>query len=368
MIYLDNAATSFPKPPCVLETVMQCVKDYCGNPGRSSHKLALKAAEKIYEARETVAAFINADNPENVCFTQNATHALNLAIKGVIPDGSHVIVSDLEHNSVLRPLHKLNNTRNITYSVYDSSLSLKDAITPLLKSSTTFVVSTIASNVTGRIINPIELSNYCEEKKLGLIIDASQYLGHKEFDFSQLKCNALCAPGHKALFGLQGSGFVCFSSDSLPETLTEGGSGSQSRDRNMPYLLPERMEAGTLSTPVICSLSAGISFINNIGLKSINEKLDYLTKYAYDCLSEINDVMIYSAENGIILFNYKGKSSQELASYLDNSDICTRGGLHCAPIIHKKLGTDLIGAVRVSFSYFNTTAEIEYLCKALARI
>ena len=368
MIYLDNAATTFPKPKNVLKETFKCIKEYCGNPGRSSHILSIKTSEKVYEARENVASFLNFDRPENVVFCQNATLALNIAIKSIIQPNSHVLISDLEHNSVLRPLHAISKKYSVNYSIFNSSGILEDNIKRLLKNNTKYIVSTLASNVIGREIDLSELSKIAKKYNLILITDASQLLGHKKVDLSETQCDALCSAGHKALFGIQGVGFVVFNKKTATETFVEGGSGNDSFNLEMPTDLPERYEAGTLSSPSIISLSAGIDFINNIGITAINEKIKFLeTKYS-DILLSFKKIKLYEHNNGVISFNFLGIPPNIVSEELNKYGICTRSGYHCSPLAHKTIGTIETGTVRIGLSFLNTAQESDDFYKALCSI
>ncbi len=365
MIYFDNAATTLPKPKCVVKEVNKCIRHYCGNPGRSTHIYALKSSEEIYRARESVTELFNFNSPENVVFTQNATHGLNIAIKGLVNDKMDVIISDLEHNSVIRPLSKAVSKHNGTISVYNSDIDLEKAILPLIKDNTRVLISTLSSNVTGKVINPYTLSKIAQRHHLKLILDASQYAGHLPLDLSRCKFDCLIAPGHKALFGLQGSGILVMSGDSNVDTLIEGGGGYDTLNADMPTLLPERFEAGTPPTPSIVGLRCGIDYILSKGQENISFKLDKLTKRAYEVLSELNSTQIYGAENGIVSFKIGNVPSSITADMLSKNGIACRSGLHCSPLIHEKLGTVNGGLVRISFSYFNSVKEIDKLYKVL---
>ena len=368
MIYLDNAATSYPKPKSVVKSVTECLRSYCGNPGRSGHYFSIKTAEKIYEARELVARLLNADKAENVIFTANATMALNYAIKGLVKPQSHCIVSDIEHNSVLRPLNKLKETIGVTYSTFNSDNSLEKEILPLIKNNTGYIISTLSSNVTGKTLNFEELSRIARENGLKLIIDASQYAGHRKIDIECCPCDAICSAGHKALFGIQGSGFLYLNDIENTVTTIEGGTGSASMNLSMPEHLPDKFEVGTLPSPSIISLKAGLDYIFKVGLSNVTNRLDHLTEYTYDILSSFKEVKIYGAENGIISFNIKDLSSLDCARMLSDENIAVRGGFHCAPTIHDKLGTLTHGAVRISYSYLNEKSDADRLYKAIKDI
>lgn len=368
MIYLDNAATSFPKPKRVMREVARCLSDYCGNPGRSSHRLALAAADKIFETRELVADLLGYKKCENVIFTHNATYALNLVIKGLITERCHCIISDIEHNSVLRPLYKTQEKFGGDISVFDSDLPLNEAITPLICKDTKIIISTLCSNVTGKTIDFKELSTLASTHGLLLVIDASQCLGHISINLNDAYFTAICSAGHKALFGIQGSAFAIINDCKLFDTLTEGGSGVDSFSKTMPLLLPERYEAGTMSTPAIAGLNAGLCFINDAGISVIGDRIRSLTYMLESELSDIKGITIYGVNQGIASFNIRDLPSSYVSGVLDKNDIATRPGFHCSPLIHRKLKTESRGAVRASVSYFNTESDIFRLCDVLRKI
>lgn len=364
MTYLDNAATSFPKPKSVLREINRCVKNYCGNPGRGSHRLSIKAAEEIYRARETVAYHFGIDQIEKIVFTPNATYALNLAIKTIVEPNCHVLCSDFEHNAVVRPLNKIVREKGISYSVCNGLADFEAKI----QNNTKAIVCSIVSNVTGEELALDALSKIAEKNNLRLIIDASQAVGHKKMELTKTYCDAFCAPGHKALFGIQGSGFVYLNQLQRKESFIEGGSGFDSRSPDMPRNLPEAYEAGTLSTPAIVSLGKGIEYIESVGIDLIETHLSNLTDSLVDMLSCNKKIALYGHGNGIVSFNVGELSSTRVSTYLNSKGICVRGGLHCAPSVHKKLGTLSQGAVRVSFSYFNSKRDIDKLYRAIKEI
>ena len=368
MIYLDNAATTFPKPKCVIEATTKCIKEYCGNPGRSSHRLSLKTSEKIYEARERISDFLGISNPESVVFTQNATHALNLAIKTTVTPNSHVLISDIEHNSVLRPVHSLKNKIGVEYSVFESKGNLEENISSKITPKTKYIISSLASNVIGREIHLMELSEIAKKYGLSLITDASQLIGHKKINLTDTPCDVLCAPAHKALFGIQGAGFCVFMDKLKRDTIFEGGSGNDSKNLMMPEFLPERFEAGTLSSPAIISLLSGIEFINRVGIDEIEEKIFFLTEKYADVINSIKNAILYEYGNGVISFNILNTPAENISKELDKYGICTRSGLHCSPLAHKTVGTLNIGTVRISLSYLNAKKEIDEFYKRLKEI
>jgi len=367
MIYLDNAATSFPKPKSVIEEVKRCISTYCGNPGRSSHNMSLTALEKIYETREEIADFLSFDKPENIVFTQNATHALNLAIKTQITENCHIIISDMEHNSVIRPLYKVAKLYGSEISIYNTDIPINEAIIPLIRSNTKFIITSLSSNVTGKTVNVHALSKIALQRGIKLIVDASQYIGHLPFSIKECPVDILCAPGHKALFGIQGSGFVLFKSTKAYETLLEGGSGSDSFNLDMPKTLPERLEAGTLNTPAIVSLCEGIRYLKQFGLDNVKHRIELLTDRLKSILDQ-PDIISYGCENGIAAFRKARISPEEIAYRLNLSGIAVRSGIHCAPLIHKKLGTVNGGLVRVSLSIMNTEKQLDKLYSELKTI
>ena len=367
MIYFDNAATSFPKPALVIREVKKCLSKYCGNPGRSAHPLSIKAAEKIYEARECVADFFGCSAPENVVFTHNATYALNIAIKSLIPDNSHIIISDIEHNAVLRPICALAE-RGIEYSIYNSQGNLYENITPLIKNNTAAIVSTLKSNVTGFEIDPRILSAIATKHGLILILDASQYAGHCAINLSKIKCDAFCAPAHKGMLGIQGCGFSIFGSNQRQKSVIEGGSGNDSLSPAMPLALPEGHEAGTVATPAIVALASGIKYINCIGFDDINHHIADITGKVTDSLEKIPGITFYCEGAGIISINIRNIPASTVSELLAKNKIYTRSGLHCAPLAHARIGTLNRGTVRLSFSINNTEHEAYKAVKVLRNI
>ena len=368
MIYFDNAATTFPKPKEVIKEVEECIRKYCGNAGRSSFGISLKTSEKIYETREIISDFFNFYDPTRVIFTHNATHGLNIAIKGEISSSSHIIVSDLEHNSVIRPVYKSLERYGGEISVFDSSKDMKSAVLPLIRANTKLIISTLASNVTGKTIDYVTLYNIATEKGIKLILDASQYAGHLPFDYSSCSADYFITSGHKSLFGLQGSGILLLGKNANPDTLIEGGNGYDTKNRGMGELIPEKYEAGTVASPSIIGLGASVQYINSVTISKIEQRIKWLTEKCLDILSSFERIKIYGHGVGIISFNYSDYSSAYISELLNNEGIITRSGLHCAPLVHNKLGTAENGTVRISFSYLNKVAELDKLYKALKYI
>lgn len=373
MIYLDNTATTFPKPNCVNEAIYNFIKHECGNAGRSSHKLSVMSSEKIFETRELIANFFNGDM-ENVVFTLNTTYALNFAIKSLAIDNSHILISDMEHNSVLRPIYSLCKNNNCVYDTFDSDGDNEQIVINIkkkIKKNTKMLVCTHASNVGCRKLPIKEIGNLCRENQIIFIVDAAQSAGIYDIDVKQMGINALCVPGHKGLYGPQGVGFILFNGIIPKKTIIEGGTGIDSFNPNMPEYLPEMYEAGTMPTPSIVGLSASLKWINTLTIDKIRNHEETLYKSLLDLLKTNEKFKIYAMNdyNGnTLMFNINNISSQKVASQLDNLNICVRDGFHCSPLAHKKLSTGKNGALRVGFSIFNTKLDIYSLYDALMEI
>lgn len=377
-VYFDNAATSFPKPPSVILEVGKCITRYCGNPGRSSHPLAMAAADKIYDCRERLCDFFSASSPSRVVFAENATHALNIAIKGLLHRGDHVLLSDMEHNAVLRPIVALCGTGDITYDIFEthrdgrllSSDEICGGISSLIRrGQTRMLICSHIPNVCSSILPVAEIGTLCRRNGIIFLLDASQSAGHIPIDMAHDHIDVLCAPGHKGLLGIQGCGFMIISEDLTPDTLMEGGSGVDSLSPSMPGELPERLEAGTLPTPSIVGLSEGVRYLTELSPNVVHERERMLFRRLRDMLksTESLNAEIYAeeSEGAVMLFNLKGHSSEEVGRHLSKRGICVRSGYHCAPLGHRTLGTPDGGAVRVSFGLFNQTGELDPLLKAL---
>jgi len=370
LIYFDNAATTYPKPSPVYQEVTRCLKEYCGNPGRSTHRLSIDAARKIYECRERISSLFGHPDPEDITFTYNASYALNIAIKSRIKKGDHVLISNIEHNSVLRPVHKLYTEGIITYDIYESENAPK-SILSLIRPNTSMICVNHVSNICARTLPLKEIGDIAKTKKLKLICDASQSAGILDYDLSSSNVSALCAPGHKSLYGIQGVGFIINRDKHLGKTILEGGGGINSTDTEMPAFLPDRFETGTPNTPGIAALSAALKWLGEITPSEIKKHENALRTYLTEGLSVIKNSVIYGdvKESGTtLLFNISNKSANEVGEYLADNGICVRSGYHCSPLAHKALKTPPGGAVRVSFSYFNTKREIDRLLFILSKI
>lgn len=371
MIYFDNAASSYPKPSAVYRSVGYWLRHNGANPGRSSHKPAIEASEVVFDTRLRICNMFCVSQPENIAFIPNATYGLNYIIQGILNSGDHVVTTDLEHNSVLRPLNLMRH-KGVKFDVadvdlYDDNKTVENIIA-LINKNTKAVICTQCSNVCGKIM-PIKKISQLLPKSIKFAVDGSQGAGVIPTNLSELGVSYYCAPSHKGLLGPQGSGFIAVLSD-YPRALITGGTGSDSFNLNQPEEMPDLLESGTLATPVIKGMNEGLKFIESVGIEKIfNHKLK-LTEYAFEKLKNIEGIHVYADVKraqfvGVLCFNVKGKHSDDVAKFLADKNICVRSGTHCAPLFHKKIGTENIGAVRISFSYFNTLNEIDWFVKIL---
>lgn len=370
MIYFDNAATTLVKPDSVSRAAAFAIKNLA-SPGRGGHSAAMAAAEKAYECREAAAALFNVKNPEQVVFTMNATHALNIAIKSLAKKGDRVVISGYEHNSVLRPLNAIGAKTTVAASPLFSERAALDAFAEKLTDNTELAVVNNVSNVFGFILPVYEIAKLCHERRIPLIIDASQSAGMLPLDFERLGAAFVAMPGHKGLYGPQGTGILlCLEPG---RTLMEGGSGSDSRLPLMPEYLPDRHEAGTHNMPGISGLLQGIRFVRHIGVDKIEKAEKKLLRSAIKELREIDEVTMYcdpqaKAQSAVLSFNVRGMESQVAAEALAARGIAVRAGLHCSPLAHKTAGTEGSGTVRISFSVFNNEIEVRRFARELKAI
>ena len=372
-VYFDNAATSYPKPPSVYEAINFTLQHVGANPGRGEHSLSQSANRIIFKARETIAEFFNIPNSRNIVFTSNGTEAINLALKGFLKPGDHGIISSMEHNSVVRPLNSLKNDGvNVTIVQCDKEGKLNpDYVFKEIKKNTRLIVLTHASNVTGTILPVEEIGEIAAKKGIPLLVDAAQTAGTIPIDVLRNNISLLACPGHKSLLGPQGTGFLYICEGFNLKPLIEGGTGSNSELSEQPDFLPDRFQSGTLNSPGIAGLKAGIEFINKKSIQTIKEHEDMLSKTFINKLKEINRVRIYGPlsikeKTAVVSFNIKGKDSADIATALDEKyQIMVRVGLHCSPHAHKTIGTFPDGTIRVSFSIFNTVHEIDYFIDSL---
>ena len=375
MIYLDNASTTLIKPPSVARAMLEAMQ-MLGNTARGAHGYSIDAASAVYEAREKLAGLFNCARADNVVFTANVTQALNTAITGVLSKGDHVISTDLEHNSVLRPLYRLHDEQgvDVDFVPADERGNIDTAdFERLIKPNTKVIVCTHASNLTGNMTNIRRIGEIARRHGFILIVDAAQTAGSKPIDMQALGIDILCFTGHKGLMGPQGTGGMCVKEGIAIRPLIVGGTGVQTYSRTQPDRLPTLLEAGTLNGHGIAGLSAAVDFINGIGLHNIKKKESLLTERFYNGAKSIDNVTVYgdfSREHAqIVALNIGELDSGEVADTLfEEYGIAVRAGAHCAPRLHEALSTKEQGAVRFSFSFFNTEEEIDRALYALKNI
>lgn len=371
MIYFDNAATGGRKPDAVLSAVSAAVK-VCANPGRGGHKLALACAKIVQDCRSTLDSYFDGYGFDRVVFTKNCTEALNIAILGTLQQGDHVVVSCMEHNSVLRPLEYLRKKGVISYDVCPlDSESTDGTITPenvcaLLKPHTRLVAITTASNVNGAM-PPIQNIRAALPPDILLLCDGAQGGGHIPISMQTMGIDFLTLAGHKGLHGIQGSGALLFSERANPAPVLYGGTGSMSLSLDMPDFYPDALEAGTISFPAVLSLLEGVRFLQ-FHAEETAKRLTALCAYFLNGLAAMSAYRAFSKPNpcGIVAFRHKEMQSEYLADVLSNEyTVAVRSGLHCAPLMHEALGSLDGGLVRVSFSHFSKQSEIDVLLNAL---
>ncbi|MDD6995014.1 MAG: aminotransferase class V-fold PLP-dependent enzyme [Candidatus Borkfalkiaceae bacterium] len=370
MIYFDNAATGGRKPASVISAVAAALR-VCANPGRSGHALSVTCAKNVLQTRELLAHMFDSPSIERVIFTKNCTEALNAFIFGVLEKGDHAVATPLEHNSVLRPLEKLKKSGVITYDICALKNGNVDeqSIKSLLKPNTKLVIVTSASNVTGAEPPITRIRKILPERVL-LLCDGAQGAGHIPLSLTKQGLDGLCIAGHKGLFAMQGSGALLFSERVRLKPFMHGGTGSESFSLDMPDFYPDALEAGTVSYPAIISLAEGARYYLTHEREISAATLSLSTRFA-EGLARLPDYAAYSSPNacGVFSFALKGVQSEEVAALLsERYSIAVRGGLHCAPLAHRALGTAENGLVRASFSHFNKPREVDRFLSALAKI
>lgn len=377
MIYLDNAATTYPKPPQVMNAVASSIKKYGANPGRSGHAMSLQAAEEIYRCREAAAAAFHAPGPENVVFTLNCTHAVNLVLKGLLKSGDHVVTSCLEHNAVMRPLQALYE-KGVTFTqaqVYpgDNDATV-DSFRKALNAKTALIACMHASNVWG-IRLPVErISALGKEYGVPIMIDAAQTAGVVPIDMQDSRFDYLCLAGHKGLYGPMGTGMLIAADGEPLSTILEGGTGTNSLSFDQPSTMPDRFESGTPNMSGIAGLHAGLNFVEKTKAENIAQHESRLILRLYDKLSGMKGVELYMPRPEapyfvpLLSFNLEGRQSESVAQQLNKEGIAVRAGLHCAPAAHSFCGTQDRGAVRVCPSVFSNMTEIDMFVSAIQKI
>lgn len=374
MIYLDNSATTNPKPNNVIYATDKAMKNYSFNSGRGGYKKSIITAEKIYNVREKLSSILPYQS-QNIAFTQNCTAALNMAIKGSVKKGDHIIISCLEHNAVSRPVNALAIKGIISYDVADISYDDDETISnikALIKDNTSLIVCMHSSNVFGVVLPVLKIGELCREHGIRLIVDAAQSVG--VIDVKNINADILCAPGHKGLYGPMGTGFIAVGESTNLDTLIEGGTGSLSMSLNQPDIFPDRLESGTLNNSGIIGLGAGVDFVKSKGIGNIYHHELSLIQMIYSELNRLDNVILYTPFPQkdkfapIISFNYADYPSDKTASLLAEKGIAVRAGLHCAPLAHKFYNTDDRGTVRISPSVFTTTRECEIFINTLKKL
>jgi cysteine desulfurase family protein len=374
-IYLDNAATSWPKPDSVIQAMNHFNELIGSNPGRSGHHLSVEAGRLLYNTREILSELFNVPDPLRIAFTSNITHSLNIVIQGLLKPGDHVITTSMEHNSVMRPLREL-ELAGVELTLIDCSrtgILDPSQIHKYIKSNTKLIISTHASNVTGTILPITEIGKISSDYGIPFCVDSAQTAGVLEIDVEKNHIDILCFTGHKGLFGPMGTGglYIREGLEKNINPLMYGGTGSKSEFEVQPDFMPDKYESGTPNTIGIAGLCAGAEFIKNTGIESIHAKENVLQKRFLDGLSEIKNVTLYGPGNikeqvAVTAFNIGEQSPSDTAYHLDEDfGILTRPGLHCAPASHKTIGTFPRGTNRISFGFFNTIDDVDTVIKAI---
>lgn len=378
MIYFDNGATTFPKPQSVVNAVNYAITQIGANPGRGGYNMAMKASDVLYECRSNAAKLFDIDNPENVIITNNCTTALNTVIKGVLKSGDHAVISSYEHNAVVRPLEFL-KSKGIEYSIaqveYGDVEKTIDNFRSSFRENTKLVICTHASNAFG-IRLPIErISALCKLNGILFCTDAAQTAGIIPISLKNTDIDYLCTAGHKGLYGPMGTGLLIINSDVIPESLTQGGTGSLSVQINQPEILPDKFESGTHNLLGIAGLNEGIKYVMHKTEQRIFNYEIRLAQNLYDGLAKIDDIELYTKRPNeresvpVVSFNLRNIDSETTAQILnDKFNIAVRAGLHCAPLAHKCFGTVEKGTVRAVISSFSTMNEVNYLIKSVSQI
>lgn len=378
MIYFDNSATTYPKPNSVYSAVNNAVRQFGANPGRSGHSMSLNSANQVYKCRERVATFFNAKNIENIIFTPSCTYSLNMVIKGLLNKGDHVVISNLEHNSVVRPLQQLSK-KGVTYTVAEvvngDFEKTVDNFRKAINQNTKLFAVTHTSNVTGDILPISRLSALAHQYDIKILVDSAQSAGVLPIDVQDYNIDYLAVAGHKGLMGIMGIGVLYVKDIDTLEPLICGGTGSSSLETTQPDFSPDKFESGTCNLCGICGLEKGIDFVEKITTNNIYKHEFMLLSYLYSQLEKMKGVTIYTNKpifnyNAPVLsFNILDLPSEYVAEILDKKyNISVRAGLHCSPLAHKTLNTTEQGTVRVSLSYFNNKAEINNLIIAIKNI
>ena len=372
MIYLDSAATTFQKPRAVADAMVEAMGTM-SSPGRGGYPAAMAAAEAAFDCRAELAELYHAESPEQVVFTMNATHALNIAVKSLVPPGGRAVISGYEHNAVTRPLAALGARVSVAAAPLFQPAAVTAAFDRLITPGTDAVICSHVSNVFG-FVQPVEaVAALCRRRGVPFLIDASQSAGVLPLDLEALGAAFIAMPGHKGLYGPQGTGVLLCGRDAPVRPLLEGGTGSLSLQQEMPDFLPDRLEAGTHNMPGIAGLLAGVRFVRQIGPEAICREERLLVHRAAEGLRRIPGLQVYALpdlahQTGVLSFRPEGMDPEELGSALAERGIAVRAGLHCAPLAHRTAGTADTGTVRLSVSHWNTGEEMDRFLAAMREI
>lgn len=377
MIYLDNSATTYPKPPAVYNAVNNALRQYSFNPGRGGYPQSLRTSRGVYDARTVIKDFFGVSQEEHVIFTSGCTAALNMVMKGVLRRGDHVVISSMEHNAVVRPLERLQRDGVITYSIADVMPGDDEATVEnfrqAINSHTRLFVCTHASNVFGTRLPVERLCALAHSYGIPFCLDAAQSAGIIDINMERDRYDFVCCAGHKYLYGPMGIGLLLLNDNASLATLMEGGTGSESADFKMPSYYPDRLEAGTVNIIGIYGLAAGVRFVRLRGIDAIYEHENRLIQHLYARLHELSGVKIYGDDRAtsrsapVLSFGMESSDSEAAAQRLGKQGIAVRGGLHCAPLAHRSMGTLDTGTVRISPSAFTREADINFLVNSLRK-
>ncbi len=376
MIYLDNAATSYPKPVEVVEAVKNSMIFYGANPGRSGHDFSVKTAEEVFLTRSKINDFFNGYGSEYVSFFSNCTYALNIAIKGIVKKGNHIVISSLEHNSVLRPVYALKMSGIADFTVFkvdENEEILLNNFRKSFRKNTKLCVVTAVSNVFGNILPLKKMSDIAHKNGALFFVDGAQGAGVVDIEMKTMGIDCLCVPGHKGLLGPMGTGALLHKNLQF-SPIVQGGTGTSSFDYTQPSGYPERLESGTLNVPGICGLKKGIETVENIGVSEIFERESDLCELLFYGLKQMPNIKLYREDYNrkkyapIVTFNVKNYHSEHFSSLLNDNGFAVRGGYHCSPLAHKFYGTEKVGAVRVSPSFNTEEKDIKNLLNLIRKI